>query len=65
MFIVKRLNKNHHEEESETAMCSANGIIPPRRNGSLTEGYGFWVNDAPFNETDYRDKLWQSIENVW
>jgi hypothetical protein len=41
------------------------GIFPPKRTGSLTEGYGFWANDAQFNETNYRDKLWQAKRNVW
>ena len=40
-------------------------IVPPRRKGSLTEGYGFWADNAPFNETDYRDKLWQTEQNTW
>lgn len=43
---------------------SAKEIVPPRRKGSLTEGYGFWA-DAPFDETNYRDKLWQTERNVW
>jgi hypothetical protein len=29
----------------------------------LTEGYGFWADDAPFDETNYRDKLWPA--NTW
>jgi hypothetical protein len=41
------------------------GIIPPRRQGSLTEGYGFWADDAPFDETNYRDKLWDTEKTTW
>ncbi|GHT79878.1 hypothetical protein AGMMS50262_23940 [Bacteroidia bacterium] len=46
---------------------SAKEIVPPRRKGSLTESYGFWAEaaDAPFDETNYRDKLWQTERNVW
>jgi hypothetical protein len=44
---------------------SIEGIQPPRRKGSLTEGYGLWAEDAPFDENNYRDKLWQTEKNVW
>ena len=35
------------------------------KTGSLTEGYGIWEEDAPFNENNYRDLLWQPERNVW
>ena len=35
------------------------------KTGSLTEGYGIWAEDAPFNENNYRDLLWQPEKNVW
>ena len=50
--------------EQEPSSFFTDGIVPPRRQGSLTEGYGFWEN-APFDETNYRDKLWQTEKNVW
>jgi len=53
------------KEEHETAEISAEGMFPPRRKGSLTEGYGIWANDAPFDETNYRDQLWQTEKNAW
>ena len=52
-------------EEQNVADVSVEGMLPPRRNGSLTEGYGFWADDAPFNEINYRDQLWQPGKNVW
>ena len=35
------------------------------RNESLTKGFGIWSDDAPFDETNYRDYLWQPGENIW
>jgi hypothetical protein len=52
-------------QEQETVEITVKGIVPPRRKGSLTEGYGFWADDAPFDETNYRDKLWQTEKNAW
>jgi hypothetical protein len=53
-------------QEQEPAEIAAKGIVPPRSIGSLTEGYGFWADDAPpFDETNYRDKLWQTEKNAW
>jgi len=52
-------------EEQESTEILAEGMIPPRRKGSLTEGFGIWADDAPFDETNYRDKLWQPERNVW
>jgi hypothetical protein len=52
-------------QEQEAVEITAKGIVPPRRKGSLTEGYGFWADNAPFDETNYRDKLWQTERNVW
>ena len=52
-------------EDQESAEISVDGMFPPRRKGSLTEGYGLWANDAPFDETNYRDRLWQTEKNVW
>ena len=53
------------KEDHGVTKISTNGIIPPRRNGSLTEGFGFWADDAPFNETNYRDRLWQTGRSAW
>jgi len=50
-------------EEQKTKEIT--GIQPPRRKGSLTEGFGLWADDAPFDETNYRDRLWQTEKNVW
>ena len=52
-------------EKRKTQEISIEGIQPPRRKGSLTEGYGIWAEDAPFDENNYRDKLWQTERNVW
>ena len=51
--------------EQETPIFFTEGIVPPRRKGSLTEGYGFWENDFPFDETNYREQIWQTEKNVW
>jgi hypothetical protein len=32
--------------KQEPVEITAKGIVPPRRKGSLTEGYGFWTDDA-------------------
>ena len=48
------------KEEQESTKISAKGIIPSKRKGSLTEGFGIWADDAPFDETNYRDQLWQT-----
>ena len=61
--LISKLHK--WIEEQETTEISTEGILPPRRKGSLTEGYGFWVKDPPFDETNYRDQLWQPRENAW
>ena len=62
----KLIMKLHHlMEEQVSGETPTEGIIPPRRKGSLTEGYGFWAEDAPFDETDYRDRLWQAEKNTW
>ena len=39
--------------------------IRASRTFSLTEGYGIWADDAPFDENNFRDKLWQTEKNVW
>ena len=52
-------------EEQKSNEPYSEGIIPPRRNGCLTEGFGFWEDEAPFDEHNYRDKLWQTEQNVW
>ena len=51
--------------EQETKEMPDKGIVLPKRKGSLTEGYGFWADDAPFDETNYRDHLWQTEKIVW
>jgi len=53
------------KKERESTEVFADGIVPPRRKGSLTEGYGIWADNAPFNETNYRDQLWQTEKNAW
>jgi hypothetical protein len=52
-------------QEQDTVEITAKGIVPPGRKGSLTEGYGFWADNAPFDETNYRDKLWQTERDAW
>ncbi|MDR2233485.1 MAG: hypothetical protein LBE56_10225 [Tannerella sp.] len=52
-------------QKQKTQEISIEGIQPPKRKGSLTEGYGLWAEDAPFDENNYRDKLWQTEKNVW
>jgi len=52
-------------EEQNPKEISIDGILPPRRKGSLTEGYGLWAEDAPFDENNYRDRLRQTEKNVW
>ena len=52
-------------ERQKPQEMSIETMQPPRRKGSLTEGYGFWSEDAPFDENNYRDRLWQTEKNVW
>ena len=63
----KKVIRELHQwmEEQESTEISIKGMVPPRRKGSLTEGYGFWVDDSPFDETNYRDQLWQTRKNIW
>jgi hypothetical protein len=64
----KTILKLHHwmkEQELVFADKTDEGIVPPRRKGCLTEGFGFWGDDAVFDETNYRDKLWQAERNIW
>ena len=44
---------------------STSRVASPKRKGSLSEGYGFWADDAPFDENSYRDKLWQTGKSAW
>ena len=39
--------------------------VSPPKNRNLTKGYGLWADDAPFDETNYRDKIGQQERNVW
>jgi len=48
--LIQKLHKWVEEQKS------ADVIVQPKRNGSLTEGYGIWADDAPFDETNYRDQ---------
>ena len=59
------LKLHQWKEEQESPEIYQEGIVPPKRKGSLTEGYGIWANNAPINETNYRDQLWQTGKNVW
>jgi len=52
-------------EKQESARVSAEEIVSTKRDGSLTQGFGIWADDAPFNETNYRDQLWQTEKNIW
>ena len=63
----KKLIRQLHQwmEEQESAKISGEKTVPPKRNGSLTKGFGIWADDAPFDETNYRDQLWQPERNVW
>ena len=62
----KLIHKLHQwMEEQKSPEIPGKGIVPPGRKGKLTEGYGFWADDAPFDETNYRDQLWQTEKNVW
>ena len=62
----KLIQKLHQwKEEQETAEISVEGTVQKKRKGSLTKGYGFWADDAPFDETNYRDQLWQTEKNTW
>jgi len=57
--VILKLHKWVEEQKSIEA------VVPPERKGSLTEGYGIWADDAPFDETNYRDQLWQTQKNAW
>jgi hypothetical protein len=68
LSLVKQLPQKQKiklTRELENSTVYTDGIVPPGRKGSLTEGFGFWGNDVPFDETNYRDQLWQTGKNVW
>ena len=52
-------------EKQESAKVSVEGMDSAKRDGSLTQGFGIWADDAPFDETNYRDQLWQTEKNIW
>jgi hypothetical protein len=41
------------------------GLIPPKRQGNLTEGYGLWEDNLLKNEQDYRKTIWHTERNTW
>lgn|GEM_PF-3413274 len=53
------------KEEQESTKVSQKEEVSPPKNRNLTKGYGLWADDAPFDETNYRDKIWQQERNVW
>ena len=62
----KLIQKLHQwMEEQVSSEISKEDMIPPRKKGSLTKGFGIWADDALFDETNYRDKLWQPEKNIW
>ena len=63
----KKIIRELHQwmEEQGVAKISGEKPVPQKRNGSLTKGFGIWAEDAPFDETNYRDQLWQPEKNVW
>ncbi|MDR0792521.1 MAG: hypothetical protein LBE82_04375 [Chitinophagaceae bacterium] len=61
--LIRKLHKWIDEQEPENIVVEK--IAATEKIGSLTEGYGIWADDAPFNETNYRDQLWQPEKNVW
>jgi hypothetical protein len=52
------------KDREDTSTHSA-GLIPPKRQGTLTEGYGFWEDDLVENEQDYRKTIWRTEKNAW
>ena len=52
-------------EEQNTTKVFNGKIVFQQENSSLTKGFGIWADDAPFDETNYRDKLWQQEKNIW
>jgi len=62
---IKQLHSLAEKQKMVTVEIPLKGIVPPRRKGSLTEGFGFWADSVPFDETNYRNKLWQTERNVW
>jgi len=62
----KLIHKLHQwMEEQESVEISAESLAPQKRKRSLTQGFGIWAKDAPFDETNYRDRLWRTEKNVW
>ena len=59
---IKRLYK-WMEEQRSVEMSEKE--VSSSKNRNLTKGYGLWADDAPFDETNYRDKIWQQERNVW
>jgi len=62
----KLIQKLHQwVEKQEFTEISAERITHSKRKGNLTKGFGIWSDDAPFDETNYRNQLWQPEKNVW
>jgi len=57
---IRKLHRWINEQKTQGAV-----VEKPVKSGSLTEGYGIWAEEAPFDETNYRDRLWQQEKNVW
>ena len=62
--MIKKLH-NLTEKPSELENFTEGIVVSPRRKGSLTEGYGFWAENPPLDETNYRNNLWQTEKNAW
>ena len=60
--LIQKLHKLMEEEKF--AEISAEEVTH-KKNRNLTKGYGLWADNAPFDETNYRDKIWQQERNVW
>ena len=61
--LILKLHQWMEEQESTEALTES--MVLPKQKGSLTKGFGIWADDAPFDETNYRDILWQPERNVW
>lgn len=40
------------------------GVVPPKRKGKLTEGYGLWA-DMTEDIDDFRNRIWRPERNTW
>jgi hypothetical protein len=61
----KMIHQLHQWMEKQKSANISVEEVSSRRNRNLTKGFGLWADNAPFDETNYRNKIWQQERNAW